>query len=93
MYENMDAATQIAKTLDESPPKKKKARRLTGGQWLRRWRRRKGYATCQDAADALGVTRHSYRRWEAGECSPGRDVALLLSKKTGCPITIWAGRR
>jgi transcriptional regulator with XRE-family HTH domain len=70
----------------------KKGKRLTGGQWLARWRKKNGYASHQAAADALKVSRYTYRRWELGECAPGRDAALALSKKTGCPITIWAGR-
>ncbi len=67
-------------------------RRKTGGQWLKTWRKKKKLPSFQAAAKVLGVPWHRYRRWEIGQCVPNMDACLMLSKETGCPITIWAGR-
>jgi transcriptional regulator with XRE-family HTH domain len=60
---------------------------------LREARQRAGYATLDDVANALGVTREGYGRLERGRIMPRADVLLRLARLFNVSIDWLLGLR
>lgn len=60
---------------------------------MKRWRESQGFDVIQ-AARALGVTRHTYRKWELGTKPPGFDAWFKIHQATrgAVPWHAWASQ-
>lgn len=59
---------------------------------LKELRRRAGYATAEAFAEAVGMSVHTYRRYESGSINLYLDTACDLCDALGCTLDELAGR-
>jgi DNA-binding XRE family transcriptional regulator len=82
-----------AKRHTKAAEKERAAAAVTFSARLREARQRAGYATLDDVANALGVTREGYGRLERGRIMPRADVLLRLARLFNVSIDWLLGLR